>query len=156
MRYRAPRPSCRDFFTILLLLAAFPRAFAEGVDPVRFIGLDPQAAISALGSPQEIFAFRGADEKQDNVVFFYPDFFYLFWFRNRVWQVRFDMRFAKPVFGLSLGMKEEEVEGVCTRPLVPSGNSLYFDIDGEGYPLRVRLIFSAGILSDMYVYRSDY
>jgi hypothetical protein len=147
---------CASFLAFLLSLATLPSAFAEDFDPVRFIGLDPQAAFSTLGSPQEVFAFRGADEKQDNVVFFYPDFLYLFWYRNRVWQVRVDMRFAKPVFGLSLGMTEEEVEKSRTRPLIPAGNSLYFNLDDEKFPLRVRLLFTSGVLSDVYVYRSDY
>jgi hypothetical protein len=139
-----------------LCLAAVPNAFSQENDPARLIGMDPRAAFAALGSPQEVFAFRGAEEKQDNVVFFYSDFFYLFWFKNRVWQVRFDKRFARSVFGLSMGMSDAEVERACGRPLIPAGNSLYFDLDGQRYPLRVRLVFEAGTLSDMYVYRSDF
>jgi hypothetical protein len=47
---------------------------------------------------------------------------------------------------------------------------LYFDLDPDGspsdpppeassargFPVRVRLVFDAGVLTDMYIYRSDF
>jgi hypothetical protein len=131
-------------------------AGAEDFDPTRFIGLDLPGIVSALGLPQGMFSYRAAEEKLDNVVFYYPDYLYLFWYRNKVWQVRCDRRFAGPVLGLTLGMSHEQVERASPRPLTPNGDSLYFDLDSESYPLRVRLVFTAGVLSDLYVYRSDF
>lgn len=146
------------FLLILLVLAVMPvfASPAEGVDPARFLGMDVTAAVAALGLPHDLFTFRGSDEKRDNVVFYYPDSLYLFWFRNRVWQVRFDRRYTAPVLGISLGMSRDEIERSYARKLVPSGDSLYFDLDPESYPVRVRLVFDAGILVDLYIYRSDY
>ena len=139
------------FFLSLLMCAG-----AEDLDPTRLIGLDLPAAVSALGLPQGMFSYRAAEDKLDNVVFYYPDYLYLFWYRNKVWQVRCDRRFAGPVLGLTLGMSREQVEGASPRQLTPNGDSLYFDLDSESYPLRVRLVFTAGVLSDLYVYRSDF
>jgi hypothetical protein len=125
-------------------------------DPTSYLGMDLARAVATLGLPRDIFAWRGADAASDNVVFYYPDSLYLFWFRDRVWQVRYDRRFSGPVLGLTLGMSRDEVIQASARSYIASGNSLYYDIDGAGFPVRVRLVFDAGRLTDMYVYRSDY
>jgi hypothetical protein len=139
-----------------LFLSILTRISADDFDPTRFIGLDIPAAVAALGLPQEMFTYRGGEEKQDNVVFYYPDFLYLFWYKNRVWQVRCDRRFTSTVFGLTLGASREQVERTSLRPLAPNGDSLYFDLSDGSFPLRVRLVFTASVLSDLYVYRSDF
>jgi hypothetical protein len=142
--------------SLFLFLAILTRTSADDFDPTRFIGLDIPAAVAALGLPQEMFTYRGVKEKQDNVVFYYPDFLYLFWYKNRVWQVRCDHRFSSTVFGLALGASREQVERTSLRPLTPNGDSLYFDLSDGSFPLRVRLVFTASVLSDLYVYRSDF
>ena len=54
-------------------------------------------------------------------------------------------------------MSRQEAEGVVTeRPLVESGDSLYFDLVTVSFPVRVRLVFAGSSLSDIYVYRSDF
>jgi hypothetical protein len=125
-------------------------------DPTRFIGLDVKSALDALGAPQAMFSYRGQDEAQDNVVFFYPDFLYLFWYKDRVWQVRCDRRFARPLFGLAMGMPRDVVQRMASRQLVAKGDSLYFDLRDTKYPMRVRLVFADDALSDIYVSRSDF
>ncbi len=139
---------------MLATLAA--RAPAEDFDLRRFIGMDLRSAVDALGLPQEMFSFRAAEEARDDVVFYYPDSLYLFWYKSRVWQVRCDRRFGASVFGISLGMNREQVELAAPRVYTSVGNSLYFDISDGSYPLRVRLLFSGDVLSDLYVYRSDF
>jgi hypothetical protein len=141
---------------LALFLLFLSRVSADDFDPTHLVGLDLASAVAALGLPQEMFTFRGAEEKQDNVVFFYQDFLYLFWYKNRVWQVRCDRRFTSTVFGLTLGTSREQVERTFLRPLTPNGDSLYFDLGDGGFPLRVRLVFTASVLSDLYVYRSDF
>jgi hypothetical protein len=148
--------ACLPLFFALLLVGGIVPAAADNFDPAPLIGLDLPGAVGALGLPQKMFAYRGVDESQDNVVFYYSDYRYLFWYKDRVWQVRCDRRFAGHVYGLSLGMTREEAERTCPQQLVPNGDSLYFDLDGEKYPIRVRLVFVADALTDLYVYRSDY
>jgi hypothetical protein len=132
-------------------------AFAAGdLDPVSWIGLELQSAYDTFGPPREVFPFRGKEEWQDNVVFFYPDFIYLFWYKNRVWQVRCDSRYRGSILGLTLGMERDEVKRVLSRTLREQGESIYFDIDTLKYPVRVRLVFSDQTLSDLYIYRSDF
>jgi hypothetical protein len=139
----------------LLCCAAPPCAAAES-DPVGLIGMDPASALETLGPPTEILSYRGAEESEDNVVFFYSDFIYLFWFRNRVWQVRFDRRFKGEVLGLKLGMRREDAGSGPPWAQTEQGNSVYFDLLQAQYPIRVRLVFVEGTLRDIYIYRSDY
>ena len=129
---------------------------AQDFDAAQLIGLDLKSALDTLGAPRAVFSFRGQEEAQDNVVFYYPDYLYLFWYRNRVWQVRCDRRFAKPLFGVSMGMPREVIERTSSRHFIAKGDSLFFDLEDSKYPLRVRLVFSNNALSDVYVYRSDF
>jgi hypothetical protein len=140
-----------------MFVFALPSGEAELPDLTRVIGMDLKTAIDTFGLPQNMLCFRGTDEARDDVVFYYPDHMYLFWYKDRVWQVRFDHRSAGGFHDLSLGMTRQEVEGaVKERPLVSNGDSLYFDLDTADFPVRVRLVFSGSGLSDIYVFRSDF
>ncbi len=142
---------------LLLLLSGLPAA-ADGVEAAGILGLPLKPVIEAFGLPQSMFTFRGSDETRDDVVFFYStDHMYLFWYKDRVWQVRFDRRARAMVHGVSLGMSRTEVEAaVPERPLVASGDSVYFDLDAASFPVRVRVAFAGDAVSDLYVYRSDF
>ena len=120
--------------SLVLFISVLARVSADDFDPTRLIGLDIPAAVAALGLPQQMFAWRGAEEREDNVVFYYPDFLYLFWYKDRVWQVRCDRRFASTVFGFSLGASREQVERTSLRNLTPNGDSLYFDLRRREIP----------------------
>jgi hypothetical protein len=141
---------------LVFLLALLAPAAAQEIEPLRLIGLEIRDAVAAVGLPQEMFSYRGPEESLDNVVFYYPDHRYLFWYRNRVWQVRCDKRFTGPILGFTLGMTREQVEKVSSWLLIPSGDSLYFDAAESRIPVRVRLVFTGGLLTDVYVYRSDF
>jgi hypothetical protein len=150
-------PAMRPAVLFILLLVLGMRCGAESLDATRVIGMELKSAVAAFGLPQNMFVFRGTEEKRDNVVFYYPDHVYLFWFKDRVWQVRYDGRSTAGFRGLAPGMTRREAEAVVTeRPLVASGDSLYFDLATEAFPVRVRLVFAGSTLSDIYVYRSDF
>ena len=146
----------RALVALCLLSAFLLPAAAEEIEPLRLIGLEIKDAVAACGLPQEMFSYRGPEETLDNVVFYYPDHRYLFWYRNRVWQVRCDKRFSGPVLGFTLGMTREQVEKAAAWVLIPSGDSLYFDVTESRIPVRVRLAFTSSLLTDVYVYRSDF
>jgi hypothetical protein len=149
---------CRPLAVVLLFLAVSAAgAGADSVDATQVIGMGLNAVVTTLGLPQNMFTYRGTDASLDDVVFYYPDHVYLFWFKDRVWQVRYDRRATAVVHGVSLGMSRSEVEAaVSERPLVSDGDSLYFDLDTESFPVRVRLVFTGSAVSDIYVYRSDF
>jgi hypothetical protein len=150
MRARIP------LFALALSCALCGGVRADPLDPVSLIGLDLTAAVNVLGLPQSMLPFRGSEEARDDVVFYYPAHFYLFWYKDRVWQVRMDRRYADPVLGLSIGMPRGQAETLCPQAVLTDGDSSYFDITSAHFPVRVRLVFSENALSDVYVYRSDF
>ncbi len=118
--------------------------------------MDPARAFAALGAPAGIFTQRGAVPNEDDVVFFYPDFRYVFWFGNRIWQVSYDRRYAGTVLGFSIGMGRAEAEAAAPGRLKESEGSLYLSVDTGPFPVRVRLAMVDGRITDIYVYRSDW
>jgi hypothetical protein len=140
--------------TVAALLAALP-LFAEE-DISRYLGMEPQEAIAELGAPAEIFSLRGESADEDDVVFYYSRHLYLFWFRNRVWQVRLDRRYAGAILGLKMKAERREVLEVLGSPLAELEDSLIFQIEDRGYPVRLRLFFHEDTLVDVYCYRGDY
>jgi hypothetical protein len=140
----------------LLVLAAALPAIAEPCDATGLIGMDPAQVFAALGAPREIFSWRGEEPGEDDIVFFYPDFRYVFWFQSRVWQVRFDQRYTGTVLGFSIGMARVEAKLRGEGRLQESGASLFLALDTGPYPLRVRLAMVDDRIADIYVYRSDW
>ena len=141
---------------LALAAGAAPAGPAEPCSPTELIGMDPAQAFAALGAPAGIFTQRGTVANEDDVVFFYPDFRYVFWFGNRVWQVSCDRRYAGSVLGFSIGIGRAEAEAAAPGRLQESGGSLFLSVDTGRFPLRVRLAMADGRVTDIYVYRSDW
>jgi hypothetical protein len=163
------RPSAAFPVVVILLLCALAAGPACAVettgggaarppeaDPVPLLGMDTAAAFESFGPPREVFAVRGAGEDEDDVVFFYDSFLYLFWFQNRVWQVRYDRRFDGRVRGVAIGMSRAEVQSLCGGCMAEQEGSLYFDLPAAPCPARMRVVFEEGAACDIYVYRSDW
>ena len=109
-----------------------------------------------LGFPESMFVHRGAVPEEDNIVFYYPDHVYLFWFRDRVWQVRVDERWQGEVDGVSMGMSRHKVESLWGKPINTTEISPTWTLPDKGYPCRIRLFFRNKRLVDMYIFRSDW
>ncbi len=148
----------RAFLLVSLFVAVSARPLiADSVEATQVIGMGLKSVVAAFGLPQSMYPFRGSAEDRDDVVFYYPDHMYLFWFKDRVWQVRFDRRATVVFHGVSLGMSRQEVEAaVRERPLVAQGDSLYFDLETDSFPMRVRVVFGGSTVTDLYIYRSDF
>lgn len=148
---------------LLLLFSASSPAAADTAMPVAAelssrLGWTPVQSIDELGAPANIFPYRGAVENEDNVVFFYADHSYLFWFRDRVWQARVDSRWEGDIDGVAMGMTLEEVIHIWGRqPINPTDPAPTWTLPDRGYPVRIRLFFDdEGRLADVYVFRSDW
>lgn len=124
--------------------------------PGALLGLTLDQATSDFGAPAEVFPVRGKEAWQDDVVFYYSDHSYLFWFRNRVWQVRVDRRFKGTILGLQMGDSRQQVEKVLGTPFHVGQNSEIFILPDRGFPVRARLFFTDDKMSDLYVYRGDF
>lgn len=109
-----------------------------------------------LGVPKELFVHRGDSPIEDNVVFYYPDYLYLFWFQNRIWQVRLDERWGGEIDGVRMGMSLQDIEELWGSPINKTEEHPTWTLPDKGFPSRIRLYFRDDKLSDLYVFRSDW
>jgi hypothetical protein len=142
------------------LVEQAPKApyFAPWDEPVLAkIGYTLVQATEEFGSPTEVFSLRGEQPWHDDVVFYYDtDHFYLFWWDNRVWQIRFDQRYTGQVVGVHMGEARAEIKKLLGNAFHETDQDLYYQLPDRGFPVRARLVFAKDKLSDIYLYRSDF
>jgi hypothetical protein len=126
-------------------------------NPSELIGLNLAKVLTLFGPPDEVFSHRGETAEDDDVVFYYKTkSFYLFWFENRVWVVRFDNRYKDAFFNIRIGMKKEDAVKLLAFPSKEIEGSTIFFLSDEGFPLRLRLYIENNFVCDAYLYRGDY
>jgi len=144
--------------TMLLSTAAYAQP-ANSVTPPSgpdLIGMQLAQAVESFGTPQHVYPVRGDQPWQDDVVFFYSTHLYLYWFDDRVWQVRFDEHFEGTFLGLSMGASRADAVALLGKSIAAESDWAIFQLPDRGFPVRARLFFRAGKLSDAYIYRSDF
>jgi len=139
---------------LLQLFTQIPQT--TGKNSISWLGMDLETVYKEFGVPQEVFCYRADKNEDDNVVFYYKNHIYLFWFENRVWVVRFDKRFESEFLGLKMGMPREQVLEILGNKFKEADDSLVFYLPDQGFPVRLRLFFKENMLFDAYVYRGDY
>jgi hypothetical protein len=153
----------------LFLLLSFPlsaeevlqekpiqREIIEDWDILSFLGMEPEEAVETLGAPWQVYPYRGKEDWQDNVIFFYSNRLYLFWYNNRVWQVRLDKEYSGSVFDFSMGAEREKILELLGKPFAEDELSIIYFLPDQGYPVKMRLFFKDNCLSDFYLYRGDF
>jgi len=129
----------------------------------NLLGLAPAEVFAKLGAPESIYPLRGKAHWQDDVIFYYDSNIYLFFFDNRVWQIRCDHRSKQTILGITPGMKKAKVRGLLGKPYHSEDiEDIYLNPAGitrieKGFPVRLRLIYDKdNNLFDIYLYRGDY
>ena len=119
-------------------------------DPVSYVGLTLNELIGRFGTPSWVYAARGLEEWQDDVVFVYnAGDFYIF--RDRVWQVG-----LKAARGINSGDSRAVVSLVLGSQAVDLGNSTFYPLDDGSWPLMLRYDYdSAGKVQAIFIYRTD-
>jgi hypothetical protein len=126
-------------------------------DPAGLLGLSPALAIERFGPPARVFAVRGTEPWQDDVVFDYPGGFALFLFRDRVWQIRIGEAYAAPVFGFIVGLSTERAVAILGAPDLALPGAYEWVLPGDTWPVRLRGVVDAtGLIHELYVYRADF
>ena len=134
-----------------------PGPLPHAVELTGRLGWTPDEVFARLGSPMSIFPFRGSEDDEDNVVFYYSDHLYVFWFHDRVWQVRADERWNGDVDGVRMGMTRSQVRELWGAPINDRDEQPTWTLPDRGYTVRIRLYFDTNDrLNDLYVYRSDW
>jgi len=123
-------------------------------EQAAWLGLTPETAYRDRGAPAEIYPLA-VDDKRWQVVHYYGDHTYLFWSSNRVWQVRLDKLWTGTLQGLAMGAARADVEAALGEPLAKGETWSVWNLPYQTFPRRLRLVFTDGLLSDAYLYRSD-
>jgi hypothetical protein len=146
--------SARRFLFLLLpaLIRAVPAwSQVQAADAASYIGLDIEHLIGRFGVPRSVYAVRGSEEWQDDVVFVY-DSMDCYVFKDRVWQVglkswrRIKTGDSKPAVVLELG------DGA-----VDEGSKIRLPLPGAGWPLELQVnLDDSGFVDSIFVSRSDF
>lgn len=135
---------------------AAPDAAVLPDDPASLLGLGLADAISRFGPPAKVEVVRGAEAWQDDVVFVYGTGAGLYWAVDRLWQIRFSPGYAGSVYGIFLGDAADKVISTLGTPYYQDEGNLVFRLAYRGYPVRLRIAVSGGIVKELYVYRADF
>jgi len=131
------------------------RVFTD--NPATLLGLTPLELVERFGAPPRVFAVRGAEAWQDDVVFDYGEGVSLFLFMDRVWQVRVAKPYRNPVLGVALGSTTGLAASVLGVPVQSLAGAIEWVVLGQAWPVRLRcLIDEAGNIQELYVYRADF
>lgn len=128
-------------------------ASAERLLPL--LGCDPRTAFEAFGAPVSLNVLRGGDPSLDDVVSVHESGIYLFWFRDRVWQIGFGSYFGGTFEGVKIGTAEEEVSEKLGEPQLRENSMAVYEIFYREFPVSMRFVFKDAKIAEMYLYRSD-
>jgi len=136
----------------LFLLVAFPLLPQEAAgEPLSFVGMTLADLVERFGTPAAVFAARGNEPWQDDVVFQYAgrDFYI---YRDRVWQVK-----LISAFGVSNGDTRTAALAALGNTAQNRGDHALLPVSGANWPLMLRVNFNeTGLVSAIYIYRPDY
>ena len=138
---------------VLLLLYPALLVFAQSnnnSDPSALIGMTLSDLIKNYGVPKNVYAVRGVDAWQDDVVFVYDNIEF-FIFGNRVWQLK-----VRSAYNIKNGDTRVAVGRAMGEGRSFEGYSLY-QLPGKAWPLMLRINWdSSGKVAGLYIYRSDF
>lgn len=125
-------------------------------DPAPLLGLSLADSLGRFGSPESVYAVRGAEAWQDDVAFRYAPGYTLFIYGDKLWQLRFASPYAGSVYGLFLGDSADKAYSLLGEPYERSDVTLVYRMPYRGYPVQLRLDLRERAIVDIYVYRADF
>ncbi|MDR2516881.1 MAG: hypothetical protein LBC88_05815, partial [Spirochaetaceae bacterium] len=132
--FRSGMTSFAGLAILAFLAAATPSLAAEetGGDPSVFIGFSVRELVEIKGFPEAVYAVRGAEAWQDDVVFSYGEENFYF-YRDRVWQVG-----TRSAFGIGVGDKRDVVPLIMGDHTVIAGDYSLAPLPGRAWPMNAR------------------
>jgi hypothetical protein len=135
-------------FWLFCGVSAFSQSFE---DPSHLVGLTLESVFSRFGVPKSVYALRGLESWQDDVVFEYEDRD-LYIYKDRVWQVG-----LREAYGVALGDHRAAVMLALGEGCRNFEDHILFSLPGGGWPLTLRInLNAAGSVSALFIYRSDF
>ena len=124
---------------------------ADGVNPVSFISLTLDELLQSFGVPRSVYAARGFEVWQDDVVFVYDqgDFYV---YKNRVWQLG-----LKSFRGINIGDPRGVVSLILGSKAQDRPNAIFYQLNEAAWPMMLRCDFNnAGKVEAIFIYRTDF
>jgi hypothetical protein len=142
---------------LLLVLPVLPVRAQTGApasqagDPASFIGFTLEELLGRFGAPRSVYAIRGLEEWQDDVVFVYSQGdFYIF--KDRVWQIG-----LKSAYRIQAGDPKSAVFLALGEDASDEGDHALCPLGGWSWPIMMRCNFDgAGKVSDIFIFRSGF
>lgn len=120
-------------------------------DPASRIGLDLGELVARCGAPESVYAVRGGQDWQDDVVFVYEDGDYYI-YRDRVWQMG-----LRSAYGISVGDREALISLVLEKGVETFDGYTLCSLPGRAWPLTVRFnVDKNGLITHIFIYRPDF
>ena len=122
----------------------------KGNDPEQYVGLTLTDLFQRFGAPRSVYASRGLEQWQDDVIFVYDQGdFYIY--KDRVWQVG-----LKEAAGIKTGDSRAVVSLVLGTKAESRENSIFCSLDADAWPMMLRFDFDKDdkVLA-IFIYRTD-
>jgi len=138
----------------LLLFVTFPLLAQEQAvktdESLSLVGMKLAELIERFGAPKAVYAARGNEVWQDDVVFRYDrEDFYIF--GDRVWQVK-----VSSAYGVSVNDPKQAALLALGDKAQNRGDHLLMPLASKDWQLLLRVNFNnAGLVSAIYIYRQD-
>jgi hypothetical protein len=134
-----------------IILQAQSATSQENSEPIEsVIGMTVAEIFSQFGAPQTVYAVRGEDVWQDDVVFVYKDFD-CYVYQDRVWQIG-----LKSALGINIGDSRDVAALVLGDVAVVFDNCMIASLPSKDWPLAIRVNFNEqGKITALFIYRPD-
>jgi hypothetical protein len=120
-------------------------------NPANLVGLTLDDVIGRFGAPRGVYAVRGGEEWQDDVVFAYGDREFYF-YGDRVWQLG-----LKTAHGIRVGENRNVIPLIMGDAAAVEEHYSLAPLDGWPWPMNIRFNNdSRGIITAIFIYRCDF
>lgn len=130
--------------------AAASSPVGQTEEPISLVGMKLEDLLKRFGSPRTVYAARGDEHWQDDVVFVYNEGdFYIY--RDRVWQIG-----VTSVYGIKVGDSKAVAMLVLGESAQDKGNHILYPFPSGAWPLSLCVNLNEDRISAIFIYRSDY
>jgi hypothetical protein len=152
-RILLPQIPKRLSLTALLILWSAGAAWSQTDytnDPASLIGASLRDLIAIFGAPQSVYATRGPNLWQDDVVFAYGDWeFYIY--KDRVWQIS-----LKTAYGIKVGERRDVIPLVLGAQVQAYDAYMLYTYSNRSWPISLRFNTDRnGLVSAIFIFRAD-
>jgi hypothetical protein len=141
---------------VRLLIAVFMAQAQEteehppAENPADMVGLTLEELHAKFGLPQRVYAARGVEPWQDDVVFVYPSID-CYIFEDHVWQIS-----VQTAYGVKTGDERSQVKTLLWGKTLDFEDALLFRLPSGSWEMMMRVNFDAeGKAQAIFIYRSD-